>query len=434
MGFAPPKAVAQSSTTRKSRLTIALGSATMQLEKKDSLLTQKLLMHDYLSSTKVVITEAGDVSTYPSYYPYGSSIEQTSVDVANKQYTGQKKVSDDSSIYNYNARYYNPTSALFIQPDSVRGPGRYSYVSGNPVQGTDPSGHDVCQQDKNLAFLWNALGQCGSDEGEDFMGEEGLGSVGTVMAAAEAASGGIGGVAAWIGDKVTGSTSGSESVNSAYASLSGGAAAGIFAMGMMSPDPGDGGRMGKMLARFSERKSIQYADGFAYSVDVPQGLKEGYGRFFRGVKKEAIHAEFRGPGTAEQWAAYRAHNNNRINKALIPAGHFRTRLREILPGGEKIDRLIFGLYDRHSSSQFKRLVTQVMGGQDKHYTSSYAVARDLYAEGGIVLYIDAPISQMARHYKEVLDPRVPDVYGIPFEEMERFAPKLFSAGPKILAQ
>lgn len=73
------------------------------------------------------------------------------------------------------------------------------------------------------------------------MGEEGLGSVGTLMAATESVSG-IGGIAAWIGDKITGSTSGSASVNSAYASLSGGAGAGILAMGMMSPDPGDAGR------------------------------------------------------------------------------------------------------------------------------------------------------------------------------------------------
>lgn len=168
----PSRIFAQTHTTR---LQIPVGKATIQIEKKDSTVAEKFFIKDYLSSTKAVISESGEMSTYPAYYPYGSSIEQTSIDVANKQYTGQRKVSDDSSVYNYNARYYNPTSALFIQPDSVRGPGRYSYVAGNPVQATDPSGHDLCQQDKSLAFLWKAVGQCGGSEGEDFMGEEGLG-------------------------------------------------------------------------------------------------------------------------------------------------------------------------------------------------------------------------------------------------------------------
>ncbi len=275
VGFIPPKVSAQGNATRESRLTISLGSAKIQLEQKDNQLTQKLLMHDHLSSTKAVISESGEVSTYPSYYPYGSSIAQTPVDMTDKQYTGQKKVSDDSSVYNYNARYYNPTTAIFIQPDSVRGPGRYTYVSGNPVQATDPSGHDLCQQDPSLSFLWNALGQCGNAQGEDFMGEKGLGSVGTLMAAAEAGSGGIGGLAAAIGDKISGNSSGSESINSAYSSLSGGAAAGIFAMGMMSPDPGDAGRGMGLLNRLLSRIRGN-ADNVVQKVsrDTMEAIKE----------------------------------------------------------------------------------------------------------------------------------------------------------------
>lgn len=232
----PSPSFAQSHTTR---LQIPLHKSSVIVEKKNGAITKKILVSDYLSSTKAVISEKGTVSNTPSYYPYGSSLTPLSLKETNKQYTGQRKVSDDSSVYNYNARYYNPTSALFIQPDSVRGPGRYSYVAGNPVQATDPSGHDLCQQDKSLAFLWKAIGQCGGEREKDkFMGEEGLGSVGTLMAATESVSG-IGGIAAAIGDKITGASVGSKSLDSAYKSLSGGAAAGILAVGMVRPDPKD---------------------------------------------------------------------------------------------------------------------------------------------------------------------------------------------------
>ena len=51
-------------------------------------------------------------------------------------------------LYFYHARYYDPTLARFIQPDTiVPDPGdpqslnRYSYVNNNPVRYTDPSGH-----------------------------------------------------------------------------------------------------------------------------------------------------------------------------------------------------------------------------------------------------------------------------------------------------
>lgn len=125
------------------RLQIPVGKTTFQIEKKDGAVTEKLFINDYLSSTKAVISESGDVTTYPSYYPYGSPISPFSLAETSKQYTGQKKVSDDSSVYNYKARYYNPEIGVFIQPDSVEGPTRYTYVAGNPAMANDPSGNVI---------------------------------------------------------------------------------------------------------------------------------------------------------------------------------------------------------------------------------------------------------------------------------------------------
>ncbi len=434
VGFVPPKVSAQENATRESRLTISLGSAKIQLEQKDSQSTQKLLIHDYLSSTKAVISESGEVSTYPSYYPYGSSIAQTPVDMTDKQYTGQKKVTDDSSVYNYNARYYNPTTAIFIQPDTVRGPGRYTYVSGNPIQGTDPSGYDVCQQDPSLSFLWNALGQCGNAQGEDFMGEKGLGSVGTLMAAAEAGSGGIGGLAAAIGDKISGNSSGSESINSAYASLSGGASAGILAMGMLSPDPGDGMRIGRsarstkamqdLLSEFHAGQLVTDAGGFTFSSAVSP-LQEGMARFYRGIEGKAINSEFLEPATEQAAAAF---------SAIFPdysslSWKFREKLKKISP---KLDKAIFSRADARYHDKFMKLAEEGMGGgKPRWYTQDLQGARDWYTGdgNGLLLYFDAPMSEMMEHLQFTFtNPKVTDAYLVPYETLLEKKPKIFGIG------
>ena len=126
-----------------SRLKVGIGRVTLQLEKTETRLAQKLLVHDYLTSTKTIVAEDGEISNAPIYYPYGSSISTIALSETNKQYTGQKKVSDDSTVYNYNARYYNPEIGVFIQPDSVEGPTRYTYVAGNPAMANDPSGNVI---------------------------------------------------------------------------------------------------------------------------------------------------------------------------------------------------------------------------------------------------------------------------------------------------
>ncbi|NLD44520.1 MAG: hypothetical protein GX657_13625, partial [Chloroflexi bacterium] len=57
-------------------------------------------------------------------------------------------------IYHYRARWYDPTTGRFLQPDplvpSYQNPqslNRYSYVLGNPLRFTDPSGHYIHVED-----------------------------------------------------------------------------------------------------------------------------------------------------------------------------------------------------------------------------------------------------------------------------------------------
>ncbi len=129
--------------SRVTRLQIPVSGTTIQFEKHDNSVVQKILIQDYISSTKVVISDSEDIANNLSYFPYGSSMHQIKTSDTARQYTGQKKVSDDSLVYNYNARYYNPTTGIFIQPDSVEGPTRYTYVAGDPIMHNDPTGKCV---------------------------------------------------------------------------------------------------------------------------------------------------------------------------------------------------------------------------------------------------------------------------------------------------
>lgn len=137
-------AFAQSlSTSHITRLHIPVSNATIKLEKQANIETKKILVSDNLSSTKAIITESGELSDIPTYYPYGSSTQQIKASETARQYTGQRKVLNDSSVYNYNARYYNPTTAIFIQPDNIEGPNRFAYVAGNPIMANDPTGNVI---------------------------------------------------------------------------------------------------------------------------------------------------------------------------------------------------------------------------------------------------------------------------------------------------
>lgn len=63
------------------------------------------------------------------------------------RYTGQK-LDEDTGLYFYGSRYYDPELARFIQADTVvpsattsQALNRYAYVKNNPLKFTDPTGH-----------------------------------------------------------------------------------------------------------------------------------------------------------------------------------------------------------------------------------------------------------------------------------------------------
>ena len=108
---------------------------------------------DALGSTRTMTNEAGTVSYRMDYDPYGR-------DVANGSWSASTRFRfdlgprDAQDLYRFGERYYDPQLGRWTQQDPLQQPAdlreanRYSYVGGNPVNRTDPTG---------LKSLWDKL-------------------------------------------------------------------------------------------------------------------------------------------------------------------------------------------------------------------------------------------------------------------------------------
>ena len=108
---------------------------------------------DHLGSVASTWNDTTDTLTLTRYYPYGGERHSSGEMPQDQRYTAQTSdatanASGGSGLLYYNARYYDPTTAQFTQPDTIvpapANPAdlnRYSYVRGNPVRYADPSGN-----------------------------------------------------------------------------------------------------------------------------------------------------------------------------------------------------------------------------------------------------------------------------------------------------
>ncbi len=95
-----------------------------------------------------MLTDANGVSEEDNaYYPYGDTYTHTGTSDVAYKYTGQE-LDNETGLYFYEARYYDPVLGRFISPDTIvpdpmdpQALNRYSYVRNNPIIYTDPTGH-----------------------------------------------------------------------------------------------------------------------------------------------------------------------------------------------------------------------------------------------------------------------------------------------------
>ncbi|GIU70479.1 MAG: hypothetical protein KatS3mg002_1715 [Candidatus Woesearchaeota archaeon] len=106
------------------------------------------------------------------YEPYGKiNPYLTNLDLDKNQYFYKGKFyytgmewEEELQLYNFKARYYDPYTMRFIQPDPVHTErtgfdnyDRYSYVNNNPVNFVDPDGRsfEISEHDTNLLYIIN---------------------------------------------------------------------------------------------------------------------------------------------------------------------------------------------------------------------------------------------------------------------------------------
>jgi RHS repeat-associated protein len=104
---------------------------------------------NHINSSSVITDTSGAEVTRIVYLPFGeiSQLNSTGGDTVTKKFTGQE-FDEDTGLYYYGSRYYDPVIGRFLSPDSIipniydaQSFNRYSYVRNNPIIHIDPSGH-----------------------------------------------------------------------------------------------------------------------------------------------------------------------------------------------------------------------------------------------------------------------------------------------------
>jgi RHS repeat-associated protein len=97
---------------------------------------------DHLGSTRLVTSENGNTLTDVEYGAFGDQINSTA-----ERYTYNGKELDETHLYYYGARYYDPEIGRFTTRDTAMGNykypqslNRYSYCRNNPLSYVDPDG------------------------------------------------------------------------------------------------------------------------------------------------------------------------------------------------------------------------------------------------------------------------------------------------------
>jgi RHS repeat-associated protein len=94
-----------------------------------------------------VTDETGQKKESTTYEPFGSTRTQEGAVVSAYKFTDQE-LDNETGLYNYDARLYDPVLGMFVTPDSIvpnlfdpQMLNRYAYCRNNPLIYTDPTGH-----------------------------------------------------------------------------------------------------------------------------------------------------------------------------------------------------------------------------------------------------------------------------------------------------
>ena len=203
---------------------------------------------DHLGSSSVMTDRAGVLVQHYEYAAYGNeryNAGTPALQVSNR-YTGQV-LDEETGLYYYNARYYDPELGRFTQPDTmVPDPShsqtlnRYTYVDNNPLKYTDPSGHELVTA-VVIAIAVVVGAAVGGATAAATGGNVGLGIL------VGAVGGLFGGVGAWAGGVIgpmVSSAASAATVGGFVGAVAGGAAGGAVGAAITGGDVGMGALTG----------------------------------------------------------------------------------------------------------------------------------------------------------------------------------------------
>ena len=107
------------------------------------------LLHDGQGNTRSLVDNNGANPENYTYDAFGTLTPQIAAPKTRYLYAGQQ-FDKATGLYSMRARYYAPAQGRFLSRDSasftLRSPrelNRYGYTANNPINGFDPSGHDL---------------------------------------------------------------------------------------------------------------------------------------------------------------------------------------------------------------------------------------------------------------------------------------------------
>lgn len=103
---------------------------------------------DHLGSSSIITNGNGEITQRIEYLPYGEVfLEQNNINWNTPYRFNGKEYDEETGLYYYGARYYNPRYSLWLCTDPMQekypGISTYCYTIGNPVKFMDPDGKDV---------------------------------------------------------------------------------------------------------------------------------------------------------------------------------------------------------------------------------------------------------------------------------------------------
>ncbi len=110
---------------------------------------------DVIASVNIVADSKGNITQENENDPFGNVIYKEGSDKNDYTFAGKEK--DESGLFYFVARYYDPTTGRFISKDAMRGfveypisQNAYIYVANNPLRYIDPTGNSA--EDLGVSF------------------------------------------------------------------------------------------------------------------------------------------------------------------------------------------------------------------------------------------------------------------------------------------